>query len=307
MFLYVLPSNCYCIIVIQPGSGKKIKLLCKIQPSVYTCLTRIHYRTYICTKIGILLPDTPTNHHPEVPFIELPVTDSTNNYAMQLVHKGLAVDGMVCFAHRQTAGKGQRGKQWQSEPGSGITMSMLLKPNRLPVSMPFVLSMITALAAYDFFEGHALSETSVKWPNDIYWRDRKAGGILIENLIKGREWQWAIVGIGININQVQFDAGVTKAVSLKQITGKTYDPVALAKSLAEGISGRLTWFYNNGADPLLEAYHTVLYKKGQSIRLRRNNIVFDAVLKKVDLFGRMHVERGTEEQFSVGEVEWMIS
>ena len=86
-----------------------------------------------------------------------------------------------------------------------------------------------SLPAYDFFNFYAIDETSIKWPNDIYWRDRKAGGILIENILQGKKWKFAIVGIGININQTLFPASLPNPVSLKQITGKTFNVVELGK------------------------------------------------------------------------------
>ena len=77
------------------------------------------------------------------------------------------------------------------------------------------------LAAHDFFSHYVFNNAFIKWPNDLYWRDRKAGGILIENIIRGKDWQSAVAGIGININQTSFDPDITNAISLKQITGKS--------------------------------------------------------------------------------------
>ena len=72
---------------------------------------------------------------------------------------------------------------------------------------------------------------SIKWPNDLYWRDRKAGGILVENIFRGSTWEWSIVGIGLNINQVKFPENLTNPVSFRQITGKTFQVLELSKEL----------------------------------------------------------------------------
>src|SRR5437667_2750998 len=166
-----------------------------------------------------------------MPFVELQSVDSTNIYALKQVHAGLAQHGMAIFAHNQTAGKGQRGKIWISEKGANINLSVVIKPEALIVSEQFQLSVCAAVAIHHFFSQYAGDSTRIKWPNDMYWQDRKVGGILIENIVgsltagqAGREsavgsWQWAIIGIGININQTSFPPDLHNPVSLKQITG----------------------------------------------------------------------------------------
>ena len=101
--------------------------------------------------------------------------------------------------------------------------SIGLETNDLSAADLFPLSMAMALGAYDWFREKAGEEACIKWPNDLYWRDRKAGGILIENLWTAGHWQFAIVGMGINLNQRSFDPAVKNPLSLLQITGRTYD------------------------------------------------------------------------------------
>src|ERR1700741_610993 len=113
--------------------------------------------------------------------------DSTNNYAMQKVHAGLASHGNGYFALEQTAGKGQRGKSWTAAHGENIILSVTVETLPVKGLEPFHLSVATALAAKDLLEKYAGNEVGIKWPNDIYWRDRKAGGILIENVLRGSE------------------------------------------------------------------------------------------------------------------------
>jgi BirA family biotin operon repressor/biotin-[acetyl-CoA-carboxylase] ligase len=234
----------------------------------------------------------------------LPVIDSTNNYAMGQVRAGLASHGDAFFTLEQTAGKGQRGKGWQTAPGENIIMSTVVQPQGLAVSQQFILSAAIALGCYDFFAAFAGSDTQIKWPNDIYWNDRKAGGILIENLISGHLWQFAIIGTGININQGEFPAHLPNPVSLKQITGKTHDVIELAKNLC----GCLQHRYLQVASPatLIADYNTVLYKRGQTVRLKKDNRVFDALVKEVDASGQLIVVTAIEEQFGFGEIEWVI-
>lgn len=108
----------------------------------------------------------------------------------------------------------------------------MIKPAFLGIGQQFQLSAAVAVAVEAFFRKYAFDETKVKWPNDLYWQDRKAGGILIENVISGSgTWEWAIVGIGININETRFPPELPNPVSLKQITGKEFDPGQLAREL----------------------------------------------------------------------------
>ena len=107
------------------------------------------------------------------------------------------------------AGKGQRGKIWTSEKDANIILSIVINPEPLQLSQQFQLSACVAVAVNDFFTKYAGMQTKIKWPNDLYWQDRKAGGILIENIVSTHQliinnWEWAIIGIGININQTSF-------------------------------------------------------------------------------------------------------
>lgn len=255
-------------------------------------------------KIVILLPGSSLNNNIGVQLIEINSVGSTNNYAMELVHKGLAQHGLVIFAHEQTAGKGQRGKQWHATKGENIIVSVILDTTALQINQQFLLSMSMALAVHDFFKIYAGDESSVKWPNDLYWRDRKAGGMLIENIIMGKEWQWAVVGIGININQTVFDETVINAVSLKQITGKNHDPLELVKELCLKLDHRFKKLQHS-KESIVDAYNSVLYKKGQKASLKKNNIVFECFIKGVNEFGYLITESATEQLFSIGEVQWI--
>jgi BirA family biotin operon repressor/biotin-[acetyl-CoA-carboxylase] ligase len=241
------------------------------------------------------------------PFIELLSVDSTNNYAMEMVHKGNSKHGIVYFARQQFAGKGQRGKHWQTHPGENITMSVVLDTSSLEVSNLFVLSIAIALAVYDFFKSKVSLNISLKWPNDLYVNDRKAGGILIENIIRGKDWQNAVAGIGININQTYFDPSITNAISLKQITGKAYEPLLLAKELCTFLEKRYKQLLNDESEVLLKEYNSVLYKRGESVKFKKDHIIFKGLVKGVNTNGQLVVVTGVEQTFNAGEIEWLIN
>ena len=240
------------------------------------------------------------------PFMELAVVESTNIYAMDLLQANLAGHGTAVFAHQQTAGKGQRGKRWTGEPGLNIALSVIVDCSFLTITRQFPLSSMAALACHDFFSRHAGDETRIKWPNDLYWRDRKAGGILIENLVRGNKWQGAVVGIGININQVVFAELLKNPVSLKQITGKTFQPIKLANELCDCLEQRWQQLKSGDEAGLLAVYNRQLYKRGEQVRLKTGNIAFQGVVEAVTGEGELRVSGGLQDLFRFGELEWVI-
>lgn len=244
------------------------------------------------------------NHPIGSPFIELLSVESTNNYAMGLARAGMAQSGAVVFTHEQTRGKGQRNRQWASQKDMNIAMSIVIEAKILPSEI-FLLSMMTAVSVQKFFSNYVADDVKIKWPNDIYWRDRKAAGILIENVWQGNEWKFAIIGIGININQTDFGELNSKAVSLKQITGKHFDLVILAKELCNILNEKYEVLLNDALQ-IVDEYKLHLYKLNETVKLKKQNRLFDAVIKNVNTNGQLIVHHGTEERFDVGEVEWII-
>lgn len=242
-------------------------------------------------------------------FIELQSVDSTNNYAMAQAMGGTAAHGTLFFAHEQWAGKGQRGRSWTSLPGENIILSAVLEPFALKPAQAFSLSVCVALACHDFFSRYAgPGSTAIKWPNDLYWNDRKAGGILIENHFRGDSWLLAIAGIGININQIGFPETVRNPVSLRQITSRTYDAAGLARELGTCLDLRYSSLVGNdiSAATQLQEYNTLLYRRGQPVRLKKDNAVFETVVLGVSGKGQLLTHDVIDRAFSFGEVEWVI-
>ena len=251
------------------------------------------------------------------PFIELQSIDSTNKYAMALIHgdllpegQGEAQHGMAIFSQEQTAGKGQRGKNWVSQKDSNIALTIMLNPCPLSVPDQFKLSVCIAISVWDLFSKYAGDETKIKWPNDLYWRDRKAGGILIENIVQTKQsavssWQWAVVGIGININQVTFIPDLPNPASLKQITGKNFKPVELAKELCSVIETNYQLLIAGKYETLFNKYQTHLYKRDEKVKLKKRNRVFETTIKGVSETGQLITQHSIEEKFEFGEIEWI--
>jgi BirA family transcriptional regulator, biotin operon repressor / biotin---[acetyl-CoA-carboxylase] ligase len=266
------------------------------------------------------LPEHSFPDNEELPFIELDSIDSTNNYALRQIHAGLALNGTAYFAKEQSAGKGQRGKIWESAKDAGIILSIVINPTPLLVSQQFWLSACAAVSACEFLRKHGAENIKIKWPNDLYWQDRKAGGILIENIIggvghtdpkpsgerTGPGWRWTVIGIGVNINQSTFPSQLFRAVSLKQITGRHYNPAELAKELHRIVCKNFHELIYLGFEKMFETYLSQLYKKGETVKFRKNNRAFEAVVRSVSPDGKLVVQHAIEEEFSFGEVEWLI-
>ncbi len=172
--------------------------------------------------------------------ISLEETDSTNSFLARLCGHGedRVEEFTTVSAEYQTSGRGQRGNSWESERGKNLTFSFVLRPTFLCACRQFVLSQIAALSVKEELEQHA-GNISIKWPNDIYWNEKKICGMLIENDLAEGHIARSIIGIGINVNQGAFGSDAPNPVSLKQITGSEHD----CHKLLDGIMTRVIDYY----------------------------------------------------------------
>ena len=202
------------------------------------------------------------------PLIELSTIDSTNIYAMAQIKAGLAKSGSCFRADFQTQGKGQHGRVWESSKGQNILCSYILELEKLDALKKWAptdqigFSAAIALGAMAFFAAFAGSETKIKKPNDIYFRDRKAGGILIENLVRGKEWTWAVIGIGMNINQTAFSSAAVNSVSsnpisLQEISNQSWDVKKMQQHLSEALTTAIQNWLTEGDEKTIEALNAL--------------------------------------------------
>ena len=217
----------------------------------------------------------------------------------------MAEHGTVYFAHNQLAGKGRMGKLWASEPCKNILMSVVINTSLQKNRSLHGLNQWVSVACYEFLSQYAGEETRIKWPNDLYWGDRKAGGILIENTWRGNLWNWAIIGIGLNINQSHFEEGIGQPVSLQQITGKVHPPVDLAKELCTCLERRYQqWIHEQEAE-ILEVYNLHLYRKNQWVNFVVNGKELTGMPIAVNIDGEMVIkdQKGTTQCLS--QAQWL--
>lgn len=248
--------------------------------------------------------------HPSVnigePFISFSQVGSTNDEARKAIQEGLATHGMAFFSSNQVAGRGQRGKTWSSTPGASVALSILIRPDFLTVLQQFQLNMALALGVWDALAYHAgQKKLRIKWPNDLYWENKKLGGILIESIVSSSgQWAWAIAGIGLNINQHDFDPSLPNPISLFQIIGREQDPQTVARSLCSFIKIRLEQLQEQKAGLLHAEFEQRLYKKGESARFKIGNRSFSALVKGVTDNGELLLE-GEPTSFATGSIEWI--
>lgn len=152
-------------------------------------------------------------------------TPSTNILAATMAADGTPLPFAV-LCQSQTAGRGQRGNSWESAPGMNITASIVLSPKEVKPADQFVISQAIAVAIVETLR-HYMPEYSqriaIKWPNDIYVDSNKICGILIENTLTGNHINRTIIGVGINVNQTEFISPAPNPISMRQLTGKSFD------------------------------------------------------------------------------------
>ena len=229
--------------------------------------------------------------------------DSTNNYAMALIKKRETEGEIAIFARKQTSGKGRRGKQWISNKAENIILSVAIPMQWLDVSRQFEISVAAALSCHDLLKNFVISNLFIKWPNDIFISDSKAGGILIENVIKGKIWQWSVIGIGLNINQEKFEVE-NPATSLKINCGQNFDVIELAKKLYDFLLKRIDELKEGNFEKMLEEYNSHLYGRGKMVKLKKQDTILDTQIVGVSIAGELITRDAIDRKFIFDEVEF---
>jgi len=239
--------------------------------------------------------------------IELDSVDSTNNFARNLLVGARPVEGTVVVAREQYAGRGQMGSTWSTEPGKNLTMSVILYPDFLEPDKQFFLNMAVALAVKDFCESVTGDEIKIKWPNDIYYRGKKLGGILIENVISGTTIGSSIVGIGLNVNQTEFDPQLPNPVSIKQIRPGNYNVSELLGDLCHCLEKYYLQLRQLHFNFLDKGYTVALYRYQQTHECRKGEQIIRGEIEGVTKEGKLIIQsNGKELRFGFKEVEYVI-
>jgi len=242
---------------------------------------------------------------PEIIYIS--ETNSTNNYLKELLQTQNVDEGTVVWADFQSAGKGQRGNGWESEAGKNILFSIVLFPGFIKAGEQFILSQIVSLAVANCLQEYT-EGISIKWPNDIYWNEKKICGILLENTILEDNIGHSVAGIGININQENFRSEAPNPVSLKQITNRDYNLEEILKTVVDNINAYYQQIKIGKTDFLIKQYKESLFRK-DGYHLYNDGISdFLARIQDVDSSGLLilKTKEGEERHFAFKEVKYII-
>ncbi len=230
--------------------------------------------------------------------INLDVTDSTNQYAAHLLRNAPPPDGTVITAQSQHQGRGQRGTAWESQPGENLLCSFIVYPNFLGAANQFYLSKVVALALQELCEDFIEREVLLKWPNDIIVANKKIGGVLIEAAWNDQRMQSAIIGIGLNLNQLQFES--PRATSIRLMTNKIWDAQDCLIALINKFE---RYYFKLAAGQFTEIsklYRDHLYRLGQPMKFDYHGEIIDAMITGVDEDGKLRLHCGDGRSLSCG-------
>jgi BirA family transcriptional regulator, biotin operon repressor / biotin---[acetyl-CoA-carboxylase] ligase len=241
--------------------------------------------------------------------VELPELPSTNAHAQALLSESSPPLGTVITTFRQTAGRGQIGNQWESEPGKNISLSAILYPDFIEAKDQFQLNQCISLAVFDLVKNCLPDHpVCIKWPNDIYVGSRKIAGILIQNSLINTQIRSTVAGIGININQTTFASNPPNPTSLRLEIGHVFSLEDLVPLLCEYLEGRYLQLKAGKMVPLQHDYLCHLYRFGQLANyLRSSGETFQGIIQGIDETGRLKVQVGSEiECFDLKEIRFEV-
>jgi BirA family transcriptional regulator, biotin operon repressor / biotin---[acetyl-CoA-carboxylase] ligase len=234
--------------------------------------------------------------------VYVPECHSTNTLAIELSQLGSVVEGTLIITGNQFSGRGQRGNQWISEPGKNLTFSLILKPNFLKPEHQFRLTQMVSLAVADYASGK-IRGVKIKWPNDVLVNNKKTCGILIENSISSERIQTSVVGVGLNVNQLEF-AG-NRGTSLKNETGFDFDLQIELNDLLHNIEVRYLQLREGKIEKLSDDYLNNLYRKGEHHSFRIGETQKQGVIEGVDQRGRLVVSfDDIKQEFDLKEISF---
>ena len=240
-------------------------------------------------------------------YIHLKQIDSTNAY-LQRQQSEADIRNWVVSADEQTAGKGMGNNGWESEVGKNLTFSLALDVSFLPANRQFLLSETVALGLIQTLDGILPAEKlHIKWPNDIFYENHKLAGILINSTIKANRMDVSIIGIGLNVNQMQFKDWPTHPISLQQITGKEYDLQPLLEKIVESLYNKVE-ILKTAPTAIEEAYLQRLYRYKAWGNYEVDGKETRLFITDIDPFGRLLLqdEAGKGYGFDVKEIKFIL-
>jgi BirA family biotin operon repressor/biotin-[acetyl-CoA-carboxylase] ligase len=239
----------------------------------------------------------------------LETVNSTNSFMNNLVSNERLPEGAVVLAHEQTSGRGQASTSWFSDPGKNLLMSVIYYPSFLSTQNLFMLSKAFSLAVFDYVL-HTLQsrEVKIKWPNDIYYRNSKLCGILIENSIRNPNLNHTLLGIGLNVNQEIFPSNLPNPVSLKMILGKELNINDCLHALCNTLESRYLQLKSGQVEKINEDYLRSLFRYGEFHEYENSREKFKAKITAIADDGKIFLKRdnGLIEKYDFKEMKFLI-
>lgn len=224
---------------------------------------------------------------PNIEIIELVTVDSTNNYAMKLIDQDMARHGMTILAQEQTAGKGQRGRKWVDRKGESLLMSLIVCPEYgLQSQFQFSATIAVAIAKY-LQKCIPYGSVAIKWPNDIIINDKKSAGLLIENVIRGSQWAYSVIGIGLNVLQTNFGPDLPHATSLNKEHPSQYNIRLLAEEISASILDALKMQLTE--QTAISQYNFFLYKRNQLQTFSTQDVLWEGTIVGANADGTLTI------------------
>lgn len=236
--------------------------------------------------------------------IKLSAIDSTNSYLKQLYHSEKLDDYTVVITQNQTKGRGQMGTVWASQSHQNLTFSVFKEVSWLSLNDSFFISMAVALSVVKAIKKHAVPHLSIKWPNDILSEKKKICGVLIENVIKQNVMTASVIGIGLNVNQTEFE-GLPQASSLKLICGKTFNTDEIAMEIIQHLKLYVALLEDGNLEKVKEEYESYLFRKNKPSTFKdAEGRMFSGIIQGVSRSGSLRVllEENQISEFNLKEV-----
>jgi len=239
--------------------------------------------------------------------VKLDSVESTNDYVSGLLKKMKPEEGSIYSSLFQSAGKGIGQNTWESKKGMNLLFSLILYPSFLPVEDQFLISKAVSLGIANYIQAK-INNIKIKWPNDIYCKDNKIAGILIENSIKGSNLNSSIIGIGFNLNQEEFKSDAPNPISLHQITNKTY---SIDQEIVK-IRTNIRFFYDKlkagKFEEINHEYLKCLYRFNEVHVFKTGNEIFKASIIGINKYGHLQLKTENNEirEYGFKETEFII-
>lgn len=221
---------------------------------------------------------------------KLSATESTNDMLKAAHAKGQCKDGDLYWTSRQTKGRGQHGKVWESEPGKNLALSVFKCFHEFHVSQAYRISALFSLGILEGLAVYNIKDLSVKWPNDIMAGNRKIGGVLIENGVQGSWISYSIMGVGINVNQTDFKT-LPRATSMALETKSYFELEHVLVNLATVLEEKMKQIHIADSKGIVDAFSKTLYGIEKRCLFKGKASAFEATIKGISESGALMVER----------------